>query len=61
MLIGLAVPATVCGPELVRALANVVFQALIHLKRLIWRMMTLLHLLARIIHGGVDFLEVSGD
>jgi hypothetical protein len=33
MLIGLAVHATMCGPDLVRALANAVFQALIHLKR----------------------------
>jgi hypothetical protein len=33
MLIGLAVHATMCGPDLVRALANAAFQALIHLKR----------------------------
>jgi Transposase len=33
MLIGLAVHASICGPDLVRALANAVFQALIHLKR----------------------------
>src|SRR6266566_827155 len=32
MLIGVAVHATMCGPDLVRALANAVFQALTHLK-----------------------------
>jgi hypothetical protein len=35
MLIGLAVHATMCGPDLVCALANAVFQALIHLTALL--------------------------
>jgi hypothetical protein len=30
MLLGLAVHATMCGPDLVSALANAVFRALIH-------------------------------
>jgi len=40
MLIGLAVHEAICAPDLVSALVNAVFEALIHVNVLIWLMMT---------------------
>jgi hypothetical protein len=51
MLIGLAVHEAICAPDLEGALANAVFEALIHVNVLIWLMMTLLHLQAELTTG----------
>jgi hypothetical protein len=40
MLIGLAVHEAICAPDLEGALANAVFEALIHVNGLIWLTMT---------------------
>jgi hypothetical protein len=51
MLIGSAVHEAICAPDLEGALANAVFEGLIHVNVRIWLMMTLLHLPAELTTG----------